>query len=366
MPGSPLSSEELRLAKLWYNEDGVVPSEIARLLRRAKSTITRAVVQELPRGGRGRKRLLSDAEVDAIIKCLERLVDEAGGRKEVTLHNLHRESGCRASCRTLARALHNRHIKFHRLRSKPLLTDIDVAERLAFARKHRCHSGAWWEKHIHMHIDCKHFQIFLHAGARTHAASRRIRGVYRLPGQGLGKAYVRADKRLKYNPGARGVQVLAGVGKGKMLVWQYIEGPWNSETAANIYKGPIRNALKKAYPRQKSWRVLEDNDPAGFKSGAGRAAKRSARIAEFNIPKRSPDLNVLDYAIWAEINKRMRKQEERFPEDKVETRGRYLARLRRTALRLPRRFITSCIRNMQKRCVRMRVAEGYHFEEGGT
>ena len=67
MPGSPLSSEELRLAKLWYNEDNVAPSEIARRLRRVKSTITRAVVQELPRGGRGRKRVLSDAEVGATI-----------------------------------------------------------------------------------------------------------------------------------------------------------------------------------------------------------------------------------------------------------------------------------------------------------
>lgn len=366
MPGSPLSSEELRLAKLWYNEDNVAPSEIARRLRRVKSTITRAVVQELPRGGRGRKRLLSDAEVDATIKCLERLVEEAGGRKEVTLDRLHKETGCQASCRTLARALRCRNIKFHRLRSKPLLTDTDVKERLAFARKHGRRSGVWWEKHVHMHIDVKHFQVFLHAGARTYAASRRVRGVYRLPGQGLGRAYVRADKRLMYNPGARGVQVLAGVGKGKMLVWQYIEGAWNSETAANIYKGPIRSALKKAYPRQTSWRVLEDNDPAGFKSGAGRAAKRSARIVEFRIPKRSPDLNVLDFSIWSEINKRMRRQEERFPEDKVETRGQYLARLRRTAMRLPRRFITSCIRNMQHRCVRMREAKGYHFEEGGV
>ena len=80
------------------------------------------MVQELPRGGRGRKPKLSDADVDAILKCLERMVEEAKGRKEVTLHQLHRESGCRASCRTLARALHQRNIKFHRLRSKPLLT----------------------------------------------------------------------------------------------------------------------------------------------------------------------------------------------------------------------------------------------------
>ena len=140
MPGSPLSSEELRPAKLWYNEDDVAPSEIARRLRRTKSTITRAVVQGLPRGSRGRKRILSDAEVDAMIKCLERLVEEAKERKEVTLDWLHRETGCRASCRTLARALHCRNISCHRLRSKPLLKDTGVQERLAFSPKHGRHA----------------------------------------------------------------------------------------------------------------------------------------------------------------------------------------------------------------------------------
>ena len=366
MPGAPLSPEEVPLAKLWYDKDDVSPREIARRLWRAKSTITRAVVQELPRAGRGRKRALSDADVDATIKCLECLVEEARGRTEVTLRMLHKESGCRVSCRTLARALHSRNIKFYKLRSKPMLTDVDVRERLAFARKYRHRNGVWWEKHIHMHIGVKHFQIFQHAGARAYAASRRVRGVYRLPAQGLGRAYVRADKRLMYNPGVRGVQVLAGVGKGKMLVWQYIDGPWNSAAAANIYKGPILKAVKMTYPRERSWRVLEDNDPAGFKSGAGRAAKKAARLAEFNIPTPSPDLNVLDFAIWAEINKRMRKQEQRFPEDKVETRSQYLARLRRTALRLPSRFIRASIQGMQLRCARMFDAKGLHFEEGGA
>ena len=40
-----MSSEELRLAKLWYDEDGKTPLEISQLLRRDKSTITRHVVK---------------------------------------------------------------------------------------------------------------------------------------------------------------------------------------------------------------------------------------------------------------------------------------------------------------------------------
>ena len=40
-----MSSEELRLAKQWYDEDGKAPLDISLLLRRDKSTITRHVVK---------------------------------------------------------------------------------------------------------------------------------------------------------------------------------------------------------------------------------------------------------------------------------------------------------------------------------
>ena len=45
MAFNKMSSEELRLAKLWYDEDGKTPLEISQLLRRDKSTITRHVVK---------------------------------------------------------------------------------------------------------------------------------------------------------------------------------------------------------------------------------------------------------------------------------------------------------------------------------
>ena len=54
-----------------------------------------------------------------------------------------------------------------------------------------------------------------------------------------------------------------------------------------MYTGPIQRALKKKHPRARSWRVLEDNDPTGFKSTAGEAAKKAAGIQVFSIPTRS-------------------------------------------------------------------------------
>ena len=80
---------------------------------------------------------------------------------------------------------------------------------------------------------------------------------------------------------------------------------------------------------------------------------------------RSPGLNVCDYTLWHEINRRMRKTEARWPKDRLETRVQYLARLRRTAMRLPPSFIDRSIGDLRWRCARLYDARGGHFEEGG-
>ena len=64
----------------------------------------------------------------------------------------------------------------------------------------------------HMAIDCKFFPVFLHGKARRHAAQSGTRGAYRATGQGLGKGYTKPDPRHKYNSGAKGMHVLAGMG----------------------------------------------------------------------------------------------------------------------------------------------------------
>ena len=112
------------------------------------------------------------------------------------------------------------------------------------------------------------------------------------------------------------------------------------------------NRLKffvKAYPRKCKFVVLEDNDPSGFKTKMAEVAKKEAGIKPFVIPRRSPQLNVLDYSEWSVINTRMRDQEKRWPASKKETRDEYLVRLRRTALRLPLSLINTSVMNLKER-----------------
>ena len=112
--------------------------------------------------------------------------------------------------------------------------------------------------------------------------------------------------------------------------------------------------------------MLEDNDPTGFRSKAGMKAKEEVGLTTFEIPKRSPQLNMCDYALWKEVEKRMRCQEKRFAPSFRESRKAFLQRCRRTAIRLPSSFINSSLKSMKIRCQRLAAARGGHFEEGGS
>ena len=111
--------------------------------------------------------------------------------------------------------------------------------------------------------------------------------------------------------------------------------------------------------------MLEDKDPTGFKSGLEETAKKAARIKAFVIPKRSPDLSVLDYAIWKFITRRMRSQEHKSSPSKRETRDAHIERLRRAAMSISKTSIAKAIANMKSRCGLLYRARGGHFEEGG-
>ena len=296
---------------------------------------------------------------------LKEMIEKVGGKKEITIAALKAKSKSKAGARAISDALHARNIYFRKLRSKPVLTKDDIADRFKFAKAYRRKTKKWWLKNLRMIIDLKHFPVYTTGKARAYAARREIRGAYRTPGQGLDEAYVTVPKALRFNTGVKPVTVAAGVGAGKVLLWEALDGRWNGEAAANLYAGPIKKALAKKYPAKKKYTILEDNDPSGFKSGKGKAAKELAKITVFSIPKHSPDLNVCEYALWKEVNRRMRECEANWPQGKKETRDQYVARLRKTAKALPKKFIEDSIGDMQRRCARLYEVKGSFFEEGG-
>ena len=107
-PYRKLVQDEIRLAKMWHEEDDMPPSDIAQLLRRDKSTMTRLLVQRRERKKDGRPKLLDSAKIDEVVACLDHLIVTADGQYEVTVDQLRRNMGIWASCRTISRAMHAR------------------------------------------------------------------------------------------------------------------------------------------------------------------------------------------------------------------------------------------------------------------
>jgi hypothetical protein len=163
----------------------------------------------------------------------------------------------------------------------------------------------------------------------------------------------------------RAAKIMAGIGFGRVRMWYDVGRTWNGQTAAQAYEGPVLQACKRVRPRARTFTILEDNDPSGYKSSKGVAAKKKVGIRVLEIPKRSPDLNVCDYALWSRVSQLMRRQERKFKNSMRETRAEYLDRLRRTATSLPRAFVERAIGDMAPRCKRLHEANGSHFEEGG-
>ena len=73
-PYNKMSCEEVRLARMWHTEGHMAPCEIAGLLRRDTSTMTRLLLLQNERKQDGRPVALDGAAVDKLIVLLDHMV----------------------------------------------------------------------------------------------------------------------------------------------------------------------------------------------------------------------------------------------------------------------------------------------------
>jgi hypothetical protein len=74
----------------------------------------------------------------------------------------------------------------------------------------------------------------------------------------------------------------------KVKLWHELPaGRWNGEAACETYRGPIMGVLRKNFGARRSYTVLEDNDPTGYKCNAAKAVKAElglvTRICKFGL-----------------------------------------------------------------------------------
>ena len=357
-----VDTTERRLVKNMAKE-GVPWSTIQKITGRTPDTINSIIKARGNPTTKGAPVKFKPKDVDKVLKVLEGMVKEANAQKEVTLDMVLKKAGYEVSTKTARKGIKQRKVAFYKLKEKPLLEPSDVKDRKKFADDHKHRSAARWVVQPHAIIDDKSFQMTCHEQSREYAARRSVRGAYQKKGS-MPKHWL-----VKPSSGANkakfpGIRVTAAVIKGKIRVWKYTDGKWNAKAAAEMYKHALAPALKKAYPDHKGpFTIIEDNDPTGYKSKLGIAAKKDARIIVDCLPKRSPDLNVLDYSLWHEINVRLRKQERSFRKEKRETKEEFKGRLRKTAMGLPASFVKAAVGSMKRRCAKIADMNGDLFTE---
>ena len=361
-----MTLDEVAVAQKLHAE-GAGLGKIAGLLKRGKGTISRHVFKKnKAKRPKGRPPKIIERVFVRLEKARAELVKKMDAQREVSVAMIKKRARVHACDKVVLNAFHDHDTWFFKLRERPVLSDEDVASRLVWANEHKKRSPKQWINSPHAIIDNKNFQVYGNRAGREHAARRTVRGVYRPQAAAPHRSIVRPKKTLKFP--AKSMQVTAAVIKGRIRLWHYVPGRWNAEAAAKMYSGPLLKTMQKAFPSKArsgkaTWHVLEDNDPSGYKSRKAVAAKKAAGIVTDDLPPRSPDLNVLDYSLWHEINVRMRAQEQQFSKAKVESSDEYLGRLRRTALLLPSSLVQRCVGDMARR-VRMVVsAKGGLFNE---
>ena len=241
-----------------------------------------------------------------------------------------------------------------RPREKPQRSEEHRAERVVIGAKLAKKPKKFYSKKVDLIIDNKHFDTPTHDRAREYLKEQHVRFHLRTPSEGLDpECTKRSRKKNRYNCGGS-ANVCAGISNGRIVMWEYLPKKWNGQVAADLYEGAIITTLRKERGEKRKYLILEDNDPVGYKSNKGKAAKSNMHIEVLEYPRYSPDLNPLDYSLWLQIEGETLKNS---PKGK-ETVEAYKARLRTTALRFPKAAVVKAVEALPRRAQAVVDAKG--------
>jgi hypothetical protein len=313
---------------------------------------------------RGRKKTLSKSNAIAINKVRKELIKNKDGQKEVCWKDILKKARVPSVSPTTAKEALHEHgfaVACRRPREKPVRTAPVCLARKVHGEKWSKKPESYFTDDLDLTIDNKKFPIPTSLKAKAHLNMEKIRWHLRTRAEGLSPGFVKPNnKRHRINPGAS-ASVLAGIIGGRVRIWEYLPKKWNGATAAAVYRDTIIKALRKFRGKKDSYSILEDNDPSGYKSNKAIAAKKELGIRPVDFPPYSPDLQPLDFFLWAEVMRRMALANIK----RVESKEVYMARLRRTAMAIPKPVIIKAMASMKKRAKMVADAKGGNIKTGG-
>ena len=306
---------------------------------------------------RGRKRILSERNLATMNQVRRDLLAKADGEHEVTWEQIIRKSRVpKVDASTVAKHMKKRFgVQARSPRLKPSRSSIDKASRKRLCNRLRKLPPTYWTQSVHLVMDNKTWPFPRSVKGAKYLKQIRVRHHLRTRSEGLNEGFTKPDK-TKHRSSFSGIKLCAGIIKGRVRVWHYLDGSWTGKAAADLYEQIIGPALVKHHGRKRRYNILEDNDPTGYKSTEARAAKRALNIFPIEFPTYSPDLNPCDFSLWEAVANRMAKQKA----PKNESLEGFKSRLRRTALAIPTGVINKMLAEIAER------AQSIYDRDGGN
>lgn len=305
---------------------------------------------------RGRKRLLTRRSATALNSTRKALIKKSKGEYEVHWKDVIKGSRVtRVSRQTASRALKREgiNVEWRRPREKPCRGPEHIKERMAVCAEWKDKPTSFFTG-CDLIIDNKKWDFPTTDNARSYVRKCRVRGHLRTPGEGVAQHFTKPSRK-RNRVYTASINLCAGISKDKVALWTYLPKKWNGEEAATLVKGPIIQALRKTCGEKRSFRMIEDNDPVGYKSKKAKMAKKDLKINTVDLPRYSPDLNPLDFFLWAEVERRLALQNPKQPESMAA----FKARMRRVALNIPSAVIRKAVASMKKRAQAIYDAKGH-------
>ena len=323
--------------------------------------ITRAVRgHSFNRGGtetRGRKRSWTPAQTRKADSARKALYKKADGEEEVHWADIQKRARVPSCHRTTAARSFQRaglDVGRRNPREKPVRDESVEKERVRLGKRFYRYGDRYFTHTVDGLMDNRKFDITRAAASRRWKNMRKVRFHLRTRKEGLKRGFTKPSARKhRSNPGAA-VNVCCLIIRNKIRVFHYLPKKWCAAAAEDLYRGPIIEAFRANLGNKRKFLLIEDNDPTGYKSSRGKAAKKELKIEAIEWPRYSPDLHPLDFSIWQEIENRMAAQ--KVP--KNETIDEYKLRLRRTAMRIPSKVIRKAVSKIPERGRLIALAKG--------
>ena len=198
------------------------------------------------RENRGRVPIYTRQNVLKMEKTRKELIAKADGDWEVHWVDVMKKSRvAKADLTTVARSFAREEIdvRWHTPREKPLLGPEHVAERKEACRQWRHYRSDYFTDGVDLIMDNTSWDVPATIRARKYLNQRKVRGHLRKRSEGLQKGFTKpSGKKHHMNTGAK-LKILAGVSNCKVVLWYYLDGPWNGGGAQQLLTvGPLRRS----------------------------------------------------------------------------------------------------------------------------